>query len=242
MVRRSSVSDEPRVGARRCYLCKRELPLSSFRVITTRQRRGAKVYSYTGPSNDCRDCNREYKREQRRREAEAAGKAYEARGDRAAWEARRRSAREQRDAWRRAARAVCNAFRALVRPSPEELRRQAIERVVARQRERRRSDADYQAQVKAKRIRRDRAQRGTQVVPVNRERVAERDGWRCAICGGGVTRANWSLDHVMPLSKGGPHTYENVVLAHRSCNSRRGAGRFPVHGPQRSDVNAPAMP
>jgi hypothetical protein len=36
------------------------------------------------------------------------------------------------------------------------------------------------------------------------------------------------------LSKGGPHTYENVVLAHRSCNSRRGAGRFPVAAPQLS--------
>jgi 5-methylcytosine-specific restriction endonuclease McrA len=77
-------------------------------------------------------------------------------------------------------------------------------------------------------VRRRRAKVGTQVVPVSTLVVAQRDGWRCAICGGEVTRANWSLDHVDPLSKGGAHTYENVVLAHSSCNSRRGAGRFPV--------------
>lgn len=79
---------------------------------------------------------------------------------------------------------------------------------------------------------RRRQQKGsTQVEPVSHVLVAERDGWRCAICRGEVTRETWSLDHVVPLSKGGAHTYANVVLAHRSCNVRRGAGRFPVQGP-----------
>lgn len=69
------------------------------------------------------------------------------------------------------------------------------------------------------------------VDPVSHAVVARRDGWVCAICGGKVTRANWSLDHVVPLSKGGAHTYANVVLAHVTCNARRGAGRFPVQAP-----------
>lgn len=80
-------------------------------------------------------------------------------------------------------------------------------------------------------IRRRRMRSATQVEPVDTRRVAERDGWKCAICGAGVTRDTWSLDHVIPLSKGGPHTYSNVVLAHRDCNSKRGAGRFPVAPP-----------
>lgn len=80
-------------------------------------------------------------------------------------------------------------------------------------------------------IRRSRMKAGTQVEPVSHLVVAERDGWRCAICRGKVTRADWSLDHVVPLSKGGPHTYANVVLAHRRCNSKRGAGRLPVQAP-----------
>jgi 5-methylcytosine-specific restriction endonuclease McrA len=56
--------------------------------------------------------------------------------------------------------------------------------------------------------------------------IAMRDQWRCHICGGKVTRRTWSLDHLVPASKGGPHTAENVALAHGRCNSSRQAGRF----------------
>lgn len=31
-----------------------------------------------------------------------------------------------------------------------------------------------------------------------------------------------SIDHIYPLSKGGTHTWDNIQLAHRSCNSRKG--------------------
>jgi hypothetical protein len=53
--------------------------------------------------------------------------------------------------------------------------------------------------------------------------IAERDGWRCHLCGERVTRATWSLDHLVPVSCGGTHTRTNVALAHCICNSRRGA-------------------
>ena len=32
-----------------------------------------------------------------------------------------------------------------------------------------------------------------------------------------------SIDHVIPLSKGGTHSWDNVKLAHFSCNSAKGA-------------------
>jgi hypothetical protein len=62
---------------------------------------------------------------------------------------------------------------------------------------------------------------------LNRERVeirtlAERDGWRCHICRGKVTRKNWSVDHLVPLISGGDHLYSNVALAHANCNKKRG--------------------
>lgn len=43
-----------------------------------------------------------------------------------------------------------------------------------------------------------------------------RDG--VVICG------DWypSIDHVIPVSKGGLHSWENVKLAHRKCNTRKG--------------------
>lgn len=205
---------------RRCYLCERELPLASFRTITTTKRRGSRVYKYVQPSHDCRECNKKLKTEQRRKAAEESGTPFISR-------AQQRAAREQRKADRQIARAFCRAFRVLARPT----RKEEIARIVERQRERRHTDPAYWAARKALKIRRERAKRETQVTPVSIHRVAERDHWKCAICSGAVTRANWSLDHVIPLSKGGPHTYENVVLAHRGCNSSRGAGRFPVQAP-----------
>jgi hypothetical protein len=56
---------------------------------------------------------------------------------------------------------------------------------------------------------------------VSVSQVAGRDGWRCHVCTKRVTRSTWSVDHLVPIAKGGSHTYENVALAHRNCNSRR---------------------
>lgn len=33
----------------------------------------------------------------------------------------------------------------------------------------------------------------------------------------------FTLDHVVPLARGGEHSYRNVKLAHPLCNSRKGA-------------------
>jgi hypothetical protein len=58
--------------------------------------------------------------------------------------------------------------------------------------------------------------------------IAERDGWRCHLCGRRVLDREWrgrpgdaELDHLMPLSAAGDHTRQNVALSHRSCNGRR---------------------
>ena len=59
--------------------------------------------------------------------------------------------------------------------------------------------------------------------------IYERDKWRCHLCGGqvdrllsGNDRMGPTLDHVVPLSKGGEHSNANVALAHRICNIRKG--------------------
>lgn len=61
--------------------------------------------------------------------------------------------------------------------------------------------------------------------------VLERDGWRCHLCGGkirrrlsGLHRLGPTIDHLVPLSQGGEHSYANVAAAHRACNSARGTG------------------
>lgn len=59
-------------------------------------------------------------------------------------------------------------------------------------------------------------------VPLNRKTVFLRDDHACQYCG----RQAENLDHVVPKSQGGLHTWENVVAACRRCNSKKG-GRTP---------------
>jgi 5-methylcytosine-specific restriction endonuclease McrA len=51
-------------------------------------------------------------------------------------------------------------------------------------------------------------------VPLTRRAVFARDGGRCVYCASPAT----SLDHVVPRSRGGQHTWENVVSCCRRCN------------------------
>jgi 5-methylcytosine-specific restriction endonuclease McrA len=59
-------------------------------------------------------------------------------------------------------------------------------------------------------------------VPLNRKTVFQRDAFRCQYCGGQAE----NLDHVVPKSQGGTHTWENVVACCRRCNTKKG-GRTP---------------
>lgn len=64
--------------------------------------------------------------------------------------------------------------------------------------------------------------------------IFERDGWKCLLCGDPVNRdLRWpdpmsaSLDHIVPLSRGGVHIPSNTQCSHLVCNVRRG-NRFQV--------------
>jgi 5-methylcytosine-specific restriction endonuclease McrA len=54
-------------------------------------------------------------------------------------------------------------------------------------------------------------------IPLTRTAVFARDGNRCQYCGASAE----CLDHVTPRSKGGVHTWENVVACCRTCNVRK---------------------
>jgi 5-methylcytosine-specific restriction endonuclease McrA len=54
---------------------------------------------------------------------------------------------------------------------------------------------------------------------ITRRAVFARDNWTCQYCG---TRANLTVDHVIPRSKGGPSSWENIVAACAPCNRRKG--------------------
>jgi 5-methylcytosine-specific restriction endonuclease McrA len=52
---------------------------------------------------------------------------------------------------------------------------------------------------------------------LTRRAVFARDEWTCQYCG----HAAENVDHVIPRSMGGGHTWENVVASCRRCNSRK---------------------
>lgn len=74
----------------------------------------------------------------------------------------------------------------------------------------------------------------------NSNKVFERDGWKCQICGKTTPRARRGsrypnapeIDHRVPISKGGDHLYSNIQCACRACNGKksnhRTVGQLPL--------------
>lgn len=69
------------------------------------------------------------------------------------------------------------------------------------------------------RLKNNSAERVWKVPPVNRKEVLRRDRHQCQYC---ANRKQLTLDHVIPRSKGGKHTWDNVVIACERCNCRKG--------------------
>lgn len=72
--------------------------------------------------------------------------------------------------------------------------------------------------------------------PIQRQEVYRRDGWKCQLCGK-LCKRKWlinkktglphplcpTIDHIVPMSKGGGHVMHNVQLACWKCNTIKGA-------------------
>ena len=61
-------------------------------------------------------------------------------------------------------------------------------------------------------------------IPLNlRRRIIERDGYYCVYCDEDLRDAEIHMDHVIPESKGGPTSYDNLQVTCRKCNLAKGA-------------------
>jgi len=56
-------------------------------------------------------------------------------------------------------------------------------------------------------------------VNLTRQNVFKRDNNECQYCG---THKDLTLDHVIPSSKGGSHSWINLVTACKKCNAKKG--------------------
>ncbi len=75
---------------------------------------------------------------------------------------------------------------------------------------------------------------------LTRVEVFNRDGYMCQYCGKKTRQL--TLDHVIPRSRKGPHTWENVVSACVACN-RHKAGRTPEEAHMKlKNIPSPPQP
>lgn len=58
----------------------------------------------------------------------------------------------------------------------------------------------------------------SRLIPVSRRGVLRRDGQRCGYCGGAAN----TIDHVLPRSRGGADSWENLVACCLKCNNIKG--------------------
>jgi 5-methylcytosine-specific restriction endonuclease McrA len=71
---------------------------------------------------------------------------------------------------------------------------------------------------------------------ITRRAIFARDEWKCQYCGS--ERGSLTIDHVVPRSKGGSSTWDNIVTCCAPCNRRKGdrlpkqAGMQPRHKPR----------
>lgn len=59
-------------------------------------------------------------------------------------------------------------------------------------------------------------------VGLTKHRLFVRDRHVCAYCGGTFSESELTVEHIVPVSRGGQHVWTNVVTACRSCNTRKG--------------------
>jgi len=77
-------------------------------------------------------------------------------------------------------------------------------------------------------------------LPVTRRTVLARDNYTCQYCGLVFPKPELTIDHVVPRSHGGQHTWDNVVTACLRCNQHKGS-RTPeqAHMPLLSKPSSP---
>ena len=181
-----------------CTKCARRLSVDGF----SRSRR-----SSDGRRTQCKECCSEYEREWRKKNAERQKQYFKQYADNNREKRREISLRWQRN------------NRDKVRASNKKWRDVNPEKVKEKNLRWERNNKDKRQAI----TRRYRAlKRGTSVgdVPMLSEQL-DRQGGMCANCRVKGAGMKFHLDHVVPVSKGGPHTADNVEALCERCNLKK---------------------
>lgn len=75
-------------------------------------------------------------------------------------------------------------------------------------------------------------------VALTRENIYKRDNYTCVYCGD-ADKKQLTLDHVIPKSKGGPNSWNNLVTACKRCNNEKSDLSLEEYG---RDIPEPKRP
>lgn len=56
----------------------------------------------------------------------------------------------------------------------------------------------------------------------NRDMLKANNPWVCGLCGHRIKKVDLTVDHIVPLSRGGSHDISNLRLVHAKCNVIKG--------------------
>lgn len=59
------------------------------------------------------------------------------------------------------------------------------------------------------------------IIPFTKQEIIRRDGLNCYLCGELLTVKTATIDHVIPISKGGYHCPNNARIACKPCNNAK---------------------
>ena len=193
-----AVRDAP-ILEQRCGRCKEVKPLNAFPQCRTRKS-GRHCYCYK-----CRKKLYQATRKQSR--------AY-----------RKKRQRTHGDEIRAQARASYHRNRIEISRRSRKKRAEQGSQLNAKQRERYQNDPAFRARCRSHTSRRRAliASSSDDVGFVSHQDIIERDNATCWICGlGPLAYEDIHIDHVIPLSKGGSHTSDNLRVACAQCNLRK---------------------
>lgn len=194
---------------KRCSKCKVEKGTSSFTRDANRR---------DGLSPWCKDCNKVWREanKERLREYYKAWRMEHPNYTREYNAANADKRRAYSKAWREANQERRRAYLDANRESAREYQRAYA--IANRER-----SADKSARRRAMKV-------TNGVTPYARTDIYESSGWRCYLCGGPVDPSlafpdlmSKSIDHIVPIIKGGRDAPDNVALAHWGCNLSKGA-------------------
>lgn len=221
---------------KRCKACFKDLPISCFALTANKDN------TVFYPRNTCKECRAEQRRQRERipenHQRKAAYKLNYSRTHRdktQAWHKTWRGKNRERQMAKKKVYYQSNRLRIIHqiqtyrRENHEIIRFRARVRYLRDREKIALSDARYRStpSVKARRRANDnrrealkRASIGTFTQQQFYSRC-EYYGWRCYLCGIPVTKRTVSIEHRIPITRGGTNWPANLAPACRSCNSRK---------------------